>query len=89
MPTLEHRIDALERATPSGPGYTIIAIQVLQPGNLSPENWRCEIDGQLHRSADRESASEFEDRMRQIAEALNQRLGKPIRIICSPTDVAA
>lgn len=89
MATLERRIEVLERGIAPGEGITVIAIQVVSPGNIEPENRSCKIEGVTYRCGTDELPIDFDNRMRSIAESLNRRLGKPIRIICSPEDLSA
>ena len=84
---LERRITAMESKTMHGSGFTIIVIQVVSPGNLKPENRFCMIEGVTYTCGADELPADFDNRMRSIAEELNSRLGRPIRIICSPTDL--
>lgn len=87
MATLERRIEVLERGIAPGEGITVIAIQVVSPGNLEPENRFCRIEGVTHTCGADELPADFDNRMRAVAEDLNRRLGRPIRIICSPEDL--
>ena len=85
---LERRIEALERGTSSGPSIKIIAIQLVSPGDLEPENSYCKIDSTTYTRRDDETPVEFDDRMRSIAEGINRERGRPTFIICSATDLA-
>jgi hypothetical protein len=85
--SLERRIDALEERVQPKNAITLIAIQLVSPGNLQPDNNCCEIDDATYwRRAD-ESKAEFEQRMKDIAEDLNKVRGAPIRIILSEHDM--
>lgn len=85
--SLERRVEALELAAKPSGGITVIAIQVVQPGGSQLENRFCSIEGKTHTRQADESAEAFDARMIALANDLNKRRGKPIRIICSPTDV--
>lgn len=87
MPTLERRIEALERAAEPSGGIAVIAIQIVRPGHSKDENRFCIIDGETHTRHADETAEDFDERMIAVANDLNKRTGKPIRIICSPNDV--
>lgn len=87
MATLERRVDLLERGLALGEGITVIAIQLVGPGNPRPGNRFCRIDGATYtRDAD-ELPTEFDNRMRAIAEVLNRQRGRPVLILCSPEDL--
>lgn len=86
MANLESRIAVLERGARSDDEVTVIAIQIVSPGNLKPENRFCRIEGVTHTCGADELPADFDNRMRAVAEDLNRRLGRPIRIICSPRD---
>jgi hypothetical protein len=88
MPTLERRIEALEQAAGPSNAITVIAVQLVRAGALDLENRSCKIDGETHSRHDNESAEDFDARMVALANDLNKRRGKPIMIICSPTDAA-
>lgn len=85
--SLERRLEALEQAAAPSSGITVIAIQVVQPGGRKEENRFCSIEGVTHARQADEPAEDFDARMMVLANDLNKRVGKPIRIICSPTDV--
>lgn len=80
-------IEALERGVAPDDGFTVIAIQIVSPGNLEPENRFCKIEGATYTRRDDELPADFDKRMRAIAEDLNRRLGRPIQIICSQPDL--
>ena len=85
--SIERRLESLERGAMVGNEITLIAIQLVSPGNLQPANRFCKIEGVTYTCGADESSSEFDRRMRAVAEGLNRRLGKPIRIILSPDDL--
>jgi hypothetical protein len=84
--SLHTRVKALERGAAPDDGFTVIAIQIVSPGNLEPENRFCRIEGVTHTCGADELPADFDNRMRAVAEDLNSRLGRPIRMICSPED---
>lgn len=85
--SLERRVEALEQAAGPQESITVIAIQVVRPGHPKDENRFCSIDGEKHARQADETAEDFDARMTVLANDLNKHRGKPIRIICSPTDV--
>jgi hypothetical protein len=85
--SLERRIEAMEAQVMQGSGYTIIAVQVVSPGDLEPESSFCKIDGVTHTQQRGEPPADFENRMCLVAEELNQQRGWPIRIICGWNDL--
>lgn len=88
MPTsLERRLESLERGAMVGSEITVIAIQLVSPGNLEPQNRFCKIEGITYTCGEDEPPAEFDRRMHSVAEVLNRQLGRTIRIICSPTDM--
>jgi hypothetical protein len=84
--SFERRVEALEQAAGPQEGITLIAIQIVRPGSPKDENRFCCIDGEKHSRRSDETAEDFDARMMVLANDLNKRRGKPIRIICSPVD---
>ena len=87
MTTLERRLEALERGAAPDDGFTVIAIEIVSPINYEPENRVCMIESVTNTCSADELAADFDNRMRAVAENLNRRQGRPIRIICSPENL--
>lgn len=86
MATLEKRVGALEGMRPS---YELIPIRVIvDPADMTREVMTATIGEGSYVRGEGESEAEFLQRLEGVARAL-QKAGKgPVRVICSPTDMA-
>ena len=66
MANLESRIEVLERCTPREQ-FTVFVRQIVRPGNLTPANTFCEIEGVYYTRPDDESPADFDARMLALA----------------------
>ena len=78
--TLERRIESLEQGALAGEGVVLVGI-----GEQDNRQF-CAMDGVTYTGAVDESPHDFECRMRSVANELNRKLGRPLRIICSRAD---
>jgi hypothetical protein len=82
MANLESRIEVLERCTPREQ-FTVFVRQIVRPGNLTPANTFCEIEGVYYTRPDDESPADFDARMLTLAEDLHRQQGKVIDVLLS------
>lgn len=83
---LERRIEVLESGAYSDRAVAVIVRQIVSPGDLKPKNSYCRIEGVSYTRPGEETSDDFDARMLLLAEDCNRHLGRPIRLIRSPTD---
>ena len=67
----------------------MIAVQIVSPDNLKPENRTCKIDGLIYTRGADELPADFDSRMMAVADGLNRQSGRLVHLVLSPDDLAA